>query len=105
VQLSVVDAVEVGDLMHEGRVHLVAQLIVALAGGEMRLAVDDDAIRQLAGPVLGSFCEGEAVVQTQKIETAVLGAILDDEDHVVEPVDHLVGQPVELVDHELLECC
>ena len=46
----------------------------------------------------------EPVVQAEEVECAVLRAILDDEHHVVETVDHLVGKLVELVDHEGFEC-
>ncbi|MBG9885317.1 hypothetical protein ABE10_01685, partial [Bacillus toyonensis] len=69
----------------------------------MGLAVEDDAIRKLAHAVVPSFRDRETVVEAQEIEAAVFRAVLDDEDDVVEPVDHVVGKTVELVDDELLE--
>ena len=69
----------------------------------MRLAVDDDAVGQLARAVAIALGEGEAVVEPEQIEAAVLRAVLDDEDDVVESVDHVVGEQIELVDHESLE--
>src|SRR5690606_10958380 len=58
---------------------------------------------QLAETVLVAFGERDALVQAEEVEGAVLGAVLDDEDDVIEAVDHVVGQPVELLDDERLE--
>src|SRR5690606_26851865 len=69
----------------------------------MRLAVHDDAVGQLAHAVAVTLGQREAVVQAEQIEAAVLWAVFDDEDHVLEPVDPVVGQEVELLDHERLE--
>ena len=69
----------------------------------MRLAVHDDAVGKLADAVAVALGQRPAVVQPEQVEAAVLGAVLDDEDDVVEPVDHVVGKLIELVDHELLE--
>ena len=44
-----------------------------------------------------------APAETEEVEAAVLGPVLHDEDDVVETVDHVVGQPVQLVGHESLE--
>ena len=46
--------------------------------------------------------ECEALVDAEQV-AAVLRFVLDDEDDVVEPLDHLVGQSVELLDDERLE--
>ena len=50
-----------------------------------------------------AFGQRPAVVEAEQIEAAVFRAVLDDEDHVVEPLDHVVGKLIELVDHESLE--
>ena len=70
---------------------------------EVRLAVHDDAIGQLALAVAVALGQREAVVQPEQVETAVLRAVLHDEDDVVEAVDHVVGQQIQLVDHQGLE--
>ena len=103
MQSVVVDAVEVGDLVHESRVHLVAQVVECLAPLEVRFPVDDDAVRELAHAVAVAFGERQAVVQSEQVERAVFRAVLDHEDDVVEPLDHVVRQLVEFLDYERLE--
>ena len=44
-----------------------------------------------------------SVVQAEQVETAVFWTVLDDEHHVVEPVDHVVGQQIEFIDDESFE--
>ena len=70
---------------------------------EQRLPEQDDAVGQLAEAVVAALGEGDAVVQPEQVERAVLRPVFRDEHDVVEPVEHLVGQQVELVDHEPLE--
>ena len=59
MQLLVVDAVEVGDLVHEGYVNLVFELVEGLADCQEGLAVEDDAVGQLAEAVLAALGEGD----------------------------------------------
>ena len=100
MQAVVVDAVEVGDLVHECRVHLVAELVLVLARVQVRLAVHDDPVGQLPAAVAPALREGPAVVEAEQVEAAVFGAVLDDEDDVVETLDHVVGQLIQLLDDE-----
>lgn len=69
----------------------------------MGLAVDDDPIRKLARSVLSALSERQPVVEAEEVEASVLGSVLDDEDDVLEAVDHLIGQTIELVDDEFFE--
>lgn len=103
MQPVVIDAVEVGDLVHEGRVHLVPQLVEGRAALEVRIPVHDDAVGELAHAVAVAFCERQAVVQPEQVERAVFRAVLDHEDDVVESLDHVVRQLVEFLDYERLE--
>ena len=50
-----------------------------------------------------AFGQRPAVIEAEQIQAAVLRAILDDEHHVVETVDHVVGETVEFIDDECLE--
>lgn len=103
MQLVVVDPVEVCDLVNEGDVYFVAQFVEALAHGQQGLAVEDNAVGHLAEAVLVPFGEGDAVVESERVECAVFGAILNNKNDVVEPVDHVVGQAIEFIDDETLE--
>src|SRR5690606_27537163 len=76
VELGVVDAVVVRDLVHERDVHLVAQLLEVGAGREQRLAVEHDAIGQLAEAVAVALGEGRALVEPEQVERAVGGPVL-----------------------------
>src|SRR5690606_28361059 len=89
--------------VHKRCVYLTAQLGLVVALDEMRLAKYDDSVWQLAHAVSTAFGQSKSVVQTEQIQTAVLGAILDDEHDVVETVHHVIGQSIEFVDDELFE--
>lgn len=102
MQPLVVDAVEVSDLVDERGVHLVLEVVEGVALRQVLLPEDDDPVGQLTEPVLAALGRGDAVVHAEQVR-AVLGFVLDDEDDVVEPVDHLVRQQVEFVGHQLLE--
>jgi len=104
VKSLVVDAVEVGDLVDESGVYLIAQLADGFTSVEVGFSVDDDAVRELTGSVPFTFRQGEPVIETEKIERAVLRLILDDEHDVVEAVDHRRGQQIDLVSDEIVEC-
>jgi hypothetical protein len=103
VEPGIVDAVEMPDLVDERGVHFVAQFGLRRACREVRLAVDDDAVWQLADAVPVALGESDSVVQTEQIEAAVVGAVFDHEYDVVEAVDHVVGEPVELVGDEFFK--
>src|SRR6185437_763991 len=68
VESLVVDPVEVADLVDEGRVHLIAQVVLVLARGQMRFAVHDDAVGQLTHPIAVALRESQAVVEAEKVE-------------------------------------
>src|SRR5690606_16751170 len=87
VQVLVVDPVVVGDLVHEGDVDLAPQLVEIAAEGEQRLAEQHDAVGQLAEAVAVALGEGDPLVEPEQL-AAVLGAVLDDEDEILQSVDH-----------------
>lgn len=103
MQLIVVDAEVVRDLMHERRVDLVAQLLFRRTLGKVWLSVQHDAIREFPHAIAAAFGEGETVVETEKVEGAVFGAVLHDEDDILQVRDHLVGEPIQFVDDHCLE--
>ena len=77
MEARIIDAVEVRDLVHQGRVHLVAQLLHVVAGMQVGFAVDDDPVGEFAESVAVTFGESEAVVETEQVERAVFGASPD----------------------------
>src|SRR5690606_4684675 len=70
---------------------------------KVRLSIDHDAVGELTHAVLRALSQRETVIQAQEVETAVFGAVLDHEHDVVESVDHVIGQTIELVDHQRFE--
>jgi hypothetical protein len=103
VKSVVVDAVEVRYLVHEGDVDLIFELVDVIDQAEEWLAVENDTVGHLAEPVLASLRERHPVIQTEQIERTVFWPVFDDEDDVVEAVDHVVGQQIELRHDESLE--
>ena len=67
MQLVVVDSVEMGDLVNEGHVNLVFQILEIARDGEQRLAVQDDAVWQLPETIVVPASEVDAVVEAEEI--------------------------------------
>src|SRR6478735_264248 len=68
MEAIIIDPVEVGDLVDEGRVDLVAQLVLRVALGKVRFPEDDDAIGELADAVALPLGERPAVIQPEEVE-------------------------------------
>ena len=92
-----------GDLVHQGDVDLVFKLVEIFGNVDEGLTVKHDPIGEFAVTVLSAFGESDAVVQAEKGEAAVLWTCFSDKYDVVEPIDHLVGEQVELFDNQHLE--
>src|SRR5690606_24206137 len=100
---GVIDAVEVGDLVDERHVDLLPELVEVGADREQRLPKQDNAVGQLPEAVVAALGERDPLIDPEQVERAVVGTVLDDEDQVLETVDHLVREQVELLDDERLE--
>src|SRR3954471_9959841 len=90
VQAVVVDAEVVRDLVDDGDRDLVDHVVLGLADGADRLAVDHDPVRKGAAVVPASLGERIALVQAEQVRLVGV-PVLDEDDDVVEQ-RHQVGR-------------
>src|SRR5581483_6063714 len=100
VQALVVDAEEVPDLVHDRGPHLLRDVLLRVADGADRGAVDGDPVRQRGRVVGEPLGERDPFVEPEEVG---VGPVLDEDDDVAQQAGELVGQRVQRVGDELLE--
>ncbi len=101
MELVVVDAQVVGELVHHGDHDFVAQYRHVVAHAAERQPVQRDAIRELETAVVLAFSTRNALVQAEQVFVWML--VVDHHDHVVEELDEAIWQRVERVSHQIFE--
>jgi hypothetical protein len=83
VQLVVIDAEVVRDLVDDGDLDLLDELLLGLAHVEQGQAEDEDPVRQLERVVGLALGERDPVVQTEQVVRLTLGRGVLDQHHEV----------------------
>ncbi len=90
-----------GDLVHDGHLHLLHHLGLVPAGSADAVPIEGDRVGQLHHPVDLALGEGRALVETEQILAGM--GLLHAHDHVVDVDRQGVGELVEGVGDQLLE--
>src|SRR3712207_5855867 len=102
VELVVVDAEVVRDLVDDGDRDLLGHLVLVLADVADRLAVDHDPVRQGTAVVGAALGERVALVEPEQVRLLVV-PVLDQDDDVVQQPHQLLRHLVERLGDQFLE--